>query len=372
MRIQPFRAVLPQLDQIEISFDQFCETAKDHYPIIRDTPQVQQREKVGLYILQIETSQRQHTGLVALNHVADFAEGRIKKHEKTLAAREEDYFHLLQNWQAIIKPVLLTYDDSAQQITAWLQTYCARHTPLFVHFFEKSGETHRLWSIEQPTDIDAVQVLFAGIDSVYIADGHHRTTTIARLSLQAEGNASGLDFSHIFSAFFASDQLSILGYHRVVQVTEAFDFQAFIQQLEAVFSIEKIDAPRAPAAPHELVLLHNTKYYTLTWQAPTPPDGIVLDATLLNEHVLQNILGIEDVRKDQRIRYVDGSQGWQGVANAVAKDPECLLGFVLHPISFEALRMLSNRQESLPPKSTWFEPRLKSGLIIQSLTATGA
>jgi uncharacterized protein (DUF1015 family) len=360
MRIKPFRGLMPdeKVAAPRYTPDTFCEQAKDLYPDYVAEELMRQDAAPAYYVLAIDTTHR-HLGLVALTDVHDLLDGHIKKHEKTLAAREAQYFDLLQEWRAVIKPVLLAYADRERRMTAWITEFANNRAPVMSMFFDKTQETHTLWAITEPEDQAAVAQLMSEVSSVYIADGHHRTTTIARM-YQDDGAGSGLDFSHIYSAYFAADQLSILGYHRVVGV--AVEQDHLLEQLKTHFEVAVVADDVAPTQTHEILMLRSGQQaLMLRWKGTDPH---ALDAQLLNELILQPVLGIEDARTDKRIKYVEGTKGVQGVRAALTDDS---VGFVLHPIAFDTMAAISDQGGTLPPKSTWFEPRLKSGLIVQSL-----
>jgi uncharacterized protein (DUF1015 family) len=320
-----------------------------------------------LYIYQIEHGGRKHTGLVALNDVDDFFAGKVKKHENTLSDKERQHMDLILQWEAVLKPVLLTY-PAVPDISEWLQQYTRRHHTIFSTRFGKRGHLHRVWQIAQPGDIEELQSLFVQhVPNAYIADGHHRTTTMALLH-ERKKQYPGLDVDHLFCAFFADDQLDILDYNRAVTaLTDRTPLQ-FLAQLSKVFDIEPLAEARKPQQKHELCLYLGREWFSLRWRPEIlvryPADAVIFDATLLNEWVLRDILQVQDVRSDTRIEYVDGSKGLRGIEKACNRTEA---GFVLYPVSFDNLIRVADSGGSLPPKSTYFEPRLKSGVLVHML-----
>jgi uncharacterized protein (DUF1015 family) len=366
MQIYPLPLLLPELDLIP-SLSEVCTNAKDDFRAYVDRGWYRETAEAGFYIYRIEDKGRQHTGILALNDVADYKNGHIKKHEKTLAAREAEYHLLLRDWQAVIKPVLMTY-PAQPVVSDWMAEYTRNHNPDFTAEFGKDHEQHFLWAVTGAEDIRTLQQLFATvIPDVYIADGHHRTSTIANFSDRPEIVAEKLDFSRIFCAFFADDQLDILGYHRVLSVETPDGAVGLIAQLETHFHLKKLEAPRLPAHKRELVVIAGDAVWSLDLSATAEEASHVLDATLLNDLILSNLAGIEDPRKDKRIMYSEGAKGITGVKTIIADAPASRVGFLLFPVAFSDLFYISDQGESLPPKSTWFEPRIKSGLTVQSL-----
>ncbi len=337
----------------------------------------QQYVKDGLYIkvpqpaffiYQIKSVTGEHTGLVALNEVEDFFDGKVKKHEATLGAREKQQRDLFLQWEAILKPVLLTY-PTVPSISAWLNAFIHYHKPLFDTKFKNGKVLHRVWAVTEEQAIRELQNLFSSnVKSTYIADGHHRTTTIALLHEQRD-QYPAFDFDHLFCAFFATDQLDILDYNRVAEIPLGMSAVQFMAHISKVFDIELLESPRRPEDKHEIVMLLRHEWYSLHWR-PELLSGLdeqnaLLDASLLNERVLGNILGIHDVRSDTRVVYVDGSKGLNGLQKAANSRNK--VGFALYPVHFADMMFLADAGEILPPKSTYFEPRLKSGMLVQIL-----
>ncbi len=322
----------------------------------------------ALFIYQIQSVTGEHTGLVALNEVEDFFDGKVKKHEATLGEREKQQTDLFLRWEAVLKPVLLTY-PAVPGISAWLNGQIQKSKPLFVAKFKQGKVHHRVWAVTDESAIEALQDLFTqNVKSTYIADGHHRTTTMAMLhELREEYPA--YDFDHLFCAFFATDQLDILDYNRAAEIPADMTATQFMAHISRVFDIEMLESERRPMDKHEIVMCLRKEWYSLHWRSEIvqgmDEQNALLDATLLNERVLGNILGIRDVRSDTRVTYIDGSKGLKGLLKAASSRNR--VGFALYPVHFADMMFLADAGEILPPKSTYFEPRLKSGLLVQDL-----
>jgi uncharacterized protein (DUF1015 family) len=374
MHIKPFQATYPIFDRIP-SPDIFCAEAKNAFLDYQRNRLLTQTEHEAVYIYQIEDGHhRRHTGLIAANDVQDFFLGKVKKHEKTLSERELKQKDLLLRWGAVLKPVLLTYPPVAE-VNAWIQHFTATNPLLFETFFQAEGQTHRAWMVAGPDDIRHLQELFVQhVPSVYIADGHHRTSTLALLHQTLKHEYPELDFDYLFCAYFATDQLDILDYNRVVEGLNDLKPEKFFEKIGKVCTIEHIEHPRKPRRKYELKLFFREHWYRLNWRQevlnafhPSPRTlPVLLDVSLLNELVLHNILGIKDVRTDTRITYVEGTKGLQGIRKAVRNNPD-RIGFALHPVSFEDMMRIADAGKILPPKSTYFEPRMKTGTLIKSL-----
>ncbi len=370
MKITPFRALYANFHHIP-SPDDFCESAKFQFNKYVEADAMEQFPQAAFYIYQIETRQhRRHIGLIALDAMEDFLAGRVKMHEKTLREKEEQQMELFLRWNAVLKPVLLTHAP-VPVLDAWLQTFADHHKPFLSTRFAKSGQLHRVWAVPDDADIIHLQHLFAEhVPSVYIADGHHRTTTMALLQERHDPSLSGYDFDHLFCAFFSTDQLDILDYNRVVEAPAELSPVHLMVQLSKLFDLERLAEPQKPTQKYDITLLLRKEWYCLRWRKEVleraSEQSVILDASLLNELVLRDLLGITDVRTDQRITYIDGSKGLKGIQKAV-KNGTNQLGFLLHPVSFDDLRQLADAGESLPPKSTYFEPRLPSAVVVQLL-----
>lgn len=379
MHILPFEATFPIFDRIP-SPDIFCAEAKNKFLAYQKMGWLQSTRQKAVYIYQIDDGHRRHTGLVALNDVRDFLTGKVKKHEKTLSEREQRQIELFLNWKAILKPVLLTYPP-VPAISTWLHDFILANKPLFETHFAADNETHRVWMATDPAAIEFLRGLFVGnVPSVYIADGHHRTSSLALLYSQLKDQHPELDFANLFCAFFAADQLDILDYNRVVIGLHGHTPTSFLNCLTRIFDMEPIENPRKPRKKFELKVFLQDHWYRCHWkdgviaEASThlyPHAGhtpVLLDVSLLNELVLHRLLGIRDVRTDARIVYIEGSKGLKGIRKAVG-DSDDRVGFALHPVSFTDMMHMADANQSLPPKSTYFAPRLKSGILIKLLAA---
>lgn len=373
MHIKPFRATYPLFERIP-SPDAFCSDAKNAFPDYRRDHLLTETGETAIYIYQIEHGHRLHTGMVALNAVQDFLAGKVKKHEKTLSTREQYHKELLLRWGAMLKPVLLTYAP-VEAINAWMTRYTKSNPPLFETVFAKDGQVHRVWMATDAGDIRMLQELFVQwVPSVYIADGHHRTSTLALLHRQLKNEYPHLDFDYLLCAYFATDQLDILDFNRVVDGLNGLRPDDFFERLARVCTIEYVEHPRKPRRKFELKLFFREHWYRLNWRPEVlstfhPTDDllpVLLDVSLLNELVLRDILGIQDVRADARIAYVEGSKGLKGIRKAVRNDPN-RIAFVLYPVTFDDMMAIADAGQILPPKSTYFEPRMKTGLLVKML-----
>ncbi|MFN0015539.1 MAG: DUF1015 family protein [Saprospiraceae bacterium] len=373
MHIKPFRASFPIFNKIP-SPDIFCSEAKNAFLDYQRNRLLMQTDSEAIFIYQIEGAHRSHIGLVAVNDVQDFFLGKVKKHEKTLSEREIKQKDLLLRWRSVLKPVLLTFPPVAP-INAWMRDHATARNLLYEIRFASDGQTHRAWSVADPEAVRHLQALFQQhVPNVYIADGHHRTSTLALLHNQFKPEHPDLDFDNLFAAYFATDQLDILDYNRVVEGLNQISPEQFFGRLAKVFTIQHVEHPRKPRRKFEIKMLFREHWYRLHWRPESLESfrltqqslPVLLDVSLLNELVLHDILGIQDLRTDTRVTYVEGNKGLQGIRKAVRNDPN-RMGFVLYPVSFSDMMCIADAGKILPPKSTYFEPRMKTGTLIKSL-----
>ena len=350
---------------------EFCNEAKDSFRKNLEDDVYEQYPENGFYIYQIEHGLHKHIGLVGLNDVHDFLNGRVKKHEDTLSERELHQKELFLQWVAILKPILLTHRP-VPELSSWLNRYVQLHIPMMVIRLSKEEATHRFWAVSTEEDIKYLQSLFASqITETYIADGHHRATTTAMLYADPEMRAKGLDMSQLFCAWFSADQLDILDYNRVVEGVKKIGSARLMAQLAQIFEIRILEKARKPQQKHEIVMCLDKGWYALRWRdfvLEQSSEGFdTLDTALLNELVINKIFGIADVRTDTRISYVDGSKGMEGLKKSIRQNRNNRVGFAFYPVTFADLTRMADAGENLPPKSTYFEPRLKSGLLVRML-----
>jgi uncharacterized protein (DUF1015 family) len=208
------------------------------------------------------------------------------------------------------------------------------------------------------------------VPRTYIADGHHRTTSVALLQEQFRDQPSGSDFDNLFCIFIGADELDILDFNRVIQVSEDLSPVQFMGYLSEAFTIKRLAGPRRPAHKYEIILYTNDVWHALQWKPGIlgrfPKEQVLLDVSLLNEFVLKEMLGMHDIRTDSRITYIDGSRGIEGVQRTVDAGRN-RIGFILFPVSLDDMMHIADKGESLPPKSTYFEPRIRTGMMVMNL-----
>lgn len=369
MRVAPFQAVLPDL-RLVTSTDHFFGTVKEDYSQYAAVGFFRKAARESLYVYRIIQDDRAHWGFVGAVHISEYLEGHIKKHELTLADKEQQQLRLLLERGAQVKPVLLAWQGESH-LAAFAREWGERHEPVLDLELESEGSRHTLWAIAEGQAIRQVRDWFAEEVAVtYIADGHHRTSVMALLYEQYAGRPAQAQFEWLLAALFPADQLTIWDYNRVVDTRNEISFTRIMAALSQYCDIRFLEVPHKPHQPHHLTLFINNEWYELAWKpeyiVPMGPGLPVLDVDLFNRYVLGEVLGITDVRNDRRVSYVDGMKGLEGLKNKVLKN-EHRIGFCLHPLQMEDFIRVSDAGQTLPPKSTWFEPRMKNGLIVKEI-----
>lgn len=368
MHIKPFRAVYPCVERIA-SADAFFSSIKEDYSGYLQGSLFEQSAHEVLYVYQIRAAAYCYTGLLACVDIRDYLEGHIRQHEHTLAAKEQTQLSLLTTRKAAVKPVLLAY-PAVEAISNWVKAYLIGKAPGFsIALEEEAVEEHSFWEVSAEADLLEIQRLFAQfVPNTYIADGHHRAAATAHLYAQAlDGGLAGR-YDLLLSAFFPSSDIAILDFNRVVRGLNGHTPTAFMAQLSRYCEIEVLAQAAKPTRKHEITMLLKGEWYRLRWKESVmlyyADEPLLLDAMLLDETVFRKLLGIEDVRTDQRIHYVEGPKGLEGISSQV-NGQEDSAAFCLYPIQLQEMITLADLGQVLPPKSTWFLPRMKNGLVVQ-------
>lgn len=366
MQIKPFKALTPELSLIK-SVDTFFNTVKQEFPKYNKAGFFKSGISPAFYIYRITEEDHSYTGILTSSSVEDYNSNKIKKHEKTISVKEQQQIALLLHRKAIVKPVLLTY-NSVSEIDDFTQNIIESRPATTTIFFDGDQQRHEIWTVDAPTEIETLQALFAEkVSHAYIADGHHRTSTSALMHERSNGTDED-KYQYFLTAYFPNNQLEILAYNRVIEALATITPTRFMAQLAKYCKITPLAVPEAPSTPRELVMYINYEWYKLKWKDNVlnkAPEN-VLDVKLFNKYILNKILHIKDVKDDPRIRYVEGKLGLEGVANKTKKAPD-RIGFSLFPVAMEEFIRISDNEEILPPKSTWFEPRMKNGVIVQTI-----
>ncbi|MBQ8198811.1 MAG: DUF1015 domain-containing protein [Lachnospiraceae bacterium] len=378
-----------KIDRAETQFDDSVDTydpcvyqkAHDMLWDMIEKGQFIQDEKECYYIYELTMNGRSQSGIVAASSVDDYMNNVIKKHENTRADKEVDRINHVDICNAQTGPIFLAY-RSKEEINAIVNKK-KQETPVY-DFIKEDDVTHRVWVIDDASEVETIRNAFASINEIYIADGHHRCASAVKVSLkrrEANPDYTGAEeFNRFLSVLFPDDQLMIMDYNRVVKDLNGLSNEEFLAKIEAVFECEKIavdsysqtdkegkDAVIKPAKKGQVSMYLDGDWYKMSikdqFKTQDPVKG--LDVSLLQENILAPVLGIEDPKTDKRIDFVGGIRGLAELEKRVAND--CKVAFLMYPTSIGELFAVSDADLLMPPKSTWFEPKLRSGLFIHSL-----
>ena len=332
-----------------------------------------QDDKPSFYIYAQTMDGRTQIGLVAGSSIDDYFNDNIKKHELTLVAKENDRIRHMKTKMAQPGMVFLAYKN-VEEIDAIIEHYTTHHDAEN-DFIDSQNVRHQLWKIDNENIINKLVDLFKEkVPASYIADGHHRSAGAAKVGKQLRdenpnhtGNES---YNYFLSCLFPSNQLQIQDYNRLVKDTNGLSEDEILQKITTNFDVEKIGANvYKPQQLHEFSMYLNGNWYKLIANQNTydenDPIG-VLDVTILSKYILDEILNIKDQRTDKRIDFVGGIRGLQELQNRVDSG-EMKIAFAFYPVTLEQLMNIADTGNIMPPKSTWFEPKLKSGLVINVL-----
>ena len=323
------------------------------------------------YIYELVRKGKTQTGIVGCASIDDYRNGVVKKHELTREDKEQDRIHHVDSCNANTGPIFLACrypENLLKLINDWKTSHKAVYD-----FTEEDEITHRVWVIDEPAVISSVKEEFAGIDSLYIADGHHRAASAVKVGLkrreQNPGYTGEEEFNYFLSVVFPYDQLCILPYNRVVRDLNGLTVKAFLAAMKFHFELMLMPGfPCKPVEKHCMGMYVDGQWYHLkAWPDVYEKKDVVgqLDVSILQEKVLSPILGIEDPRTDQRISFVGGNH--KAAELAKLADETGGVAFVMYPTSMEDLMKIADESKLMPPKSTWFEPKLRSGLFIHKL-----
>lgn len=332
-----------------------------------------QDEKENFYIYRQTMKGRTQTGLVVCAPIDDYLTGLIKKHENTRADKEVDRIKHIDFNDANTGPVFLTY-KAKMEITEVLNKWVKEKEPVY-DFNLEDEITHTCWIIDDEQIIQQLINSFAEIDCLYIADGHHRAAATVKVGLkrreQFKDYSKDDEFNYFLSVLFPDNELYIMDYNRVVVDLYGNSEEEFIEKISQNFKIEKYkgEGPYRPEAKHIFGMYLNNSWYKLTAQLMTfnENDEVErLDVSILQNNLLAPILGIQDPRTDQRIEFVGGIRGLKELERRVDKGMK--VAFALFPTSIEELMAVADAGKIMSPKSTWFEPKLRSGIFIHRLS----
>ncbi len=326
-------------------------------------------DKAAYYIYRQSNEHTTYTGIIAGASVDDYNNGVIKIHEQTLTAREEVFKRYLDICEFNAEPVLLTYKDDPV-----IREVMMKHinTRAEYEFTTTDLLKHELWIVNDDKEIETIQQQFAKMEAIYIADGHHRSASSALLAesrKEQNKNHTGNELYNAFMAFFIPQKsLDIFDFNRLVKDTNGLNESELIAQIHEAFTIEKVGLDYKPQHLHEFTVHTKTSCYKLGLRHPleNPLPVEKLDAHILSTTILEPILGIKDLKTDDRVYFMEGIKGVDALRNEIELG-NAQLAFGLYPVSVEQLKEIADTNSIMPPKSTWIEPKMRSGMTIYTI-----
>ena len=349
------------------------ESAAEHFKMFQDKGWLVQDEKENYYLYAQTMNGRTQYGLVVCAAVADYMNGVIKKHELTRKDKEEDRMKHVRVNDANMEPVFFAYPDNAV-LDGIIRKYAAT-APEYDFIAPVDGFRHQFWIISDDSDIATITATFSEIPSLYIADGHHRSAAAALVGAEKAKNNPATTGSEEYNFFmavcFPAGQLTILDYNRVVKDLNGMTDEQFLNKLEENFEVKCEGAEIfKPTCLHEFSLYLGGKWYRLNAKKGTyndqDPIG-VLDVDISSRLILDNLLGIKDLRTDKHIDFVGGLRGLKELKRRV-DNGEMKMALALYPVTMQQIMDIADSGKIMPPKATWFEPKLRSGLVIHKLS----
>ena len=329
---------------------------------------LQKDKNLSFYIYQISMDQHTQTGIIAAVSVQEYNEGLIKKHEFTRPEKENNRTRHFEITNANTGPVLLTFRNNGE-----FQDQIPDITNLGpdITFQADDGTNHSLWKITSPTTLESLNRYFESIPALYIADGHHRAASASRVQKirqennpQHQGNES---YNYFLSVIFPHDEMQIQGYNRLVKDLAGLSDDRFLELIKTNFIIKELPNLQSPHQRHTFSMYLNGNWYRLNAKNKIISDDPIagLDASILQDHLLNPILEIDNPRTNNRIDFVGGIRGLEELERRCSLDAK--IAFALHPVSIDELLIVADADKVMPPKSTWFEPKLRSGLVVRLL-----
>ncbi|MDD5995054.1 MAG: DUF1015 domain-containing protein [Clostridiales bacterium] len=367
-----------KIDRAETNFDDSVDTyAPQVYQKAKELLQEDKQKGIYItdedrsyYIYQLIMDGRPQTGLVACSSVDDYMNQVIKKHENTREDKEIDRITHVDTCSAQTGPIFLAYRSDAT-IHEIVSSYVGKETPLY-DFTAPDGITHRVWKIAKKEDVDAIYHAFQKIGQIYIADGHHRAASAVKVGLKRRKENPGYtgeeEFNYFLSVLFPHDELRILDYNRTVKDLNGKTLSQFLQEVEENFIVEKAEGQVRPEKKGTFGMYTEGQWYRLTAKPELfeGKDAVGnLDVSVLQDYLLGPVLGIGDPRTDKRIDFIGGIRGLSELEKRA--DSDMHISFSMYPTSITELFDVADQELLMPPKSTWFEPKLRSGLFIHEI-----
>ncbi len=367
--------IKPEIDlpeDISLYDERVYQKAKENFQRFQDNGWLVQDEKDYLYIYAQTMNGKTQYGIVGCASVDDYLNNVIKKHELTRPDKEEDRMKHVRVTNANVEPVFFAY-PAVKEIDEIVEAVVREKAPEY-DFVADDGFGHHFWLIDDPQKIQRLIELFDALPSTYVADGHHRTAAAALVGKekreQNPNHTGEEEYNFFLAVHFPDNQLTIIDYNRVVKDLNGLTPEGFLNKLQAHFVVEMVGKePYKPSKLHEFSMYLAGNWYKMTAKEGTYDDNDpigVLDVTVLSKYALDEILDIKDLRRSKRIDFVGGIRGLEELQRRVDSG-EMAVAFALYPVSMKQLIDIADSGKIMPPKTTWFEPKLRSGLVIHKL-----
>ncbi|KFO68658.1 hypothetical protein ER57_02580 [Smithella sp. SCADC] len=357
-------------DNTKSNDDLIYQTAKRNFIQMVEKGVLIQDKSPCFYIYRQKMGPQVQTGIVGLMSASEYDAGKIKKHELTRKDKEEDRIRHVDTVNAQTGPVFISYRERknlnkiVDEITAASPEY---------DFTAEDGVQHTVWMVDGAKQIDNIRKEFSEVESLYIADGHHRAAAAATIGgnrrSQDKSNVSGKEYESVLAVFFPHTQLKVMDYNRAVKDLNGLTPGEFIEKISACFTVSKNFTARSPEQLHDFGMYLGDEWYKITVKKGVYNENdpvASLDAAILQDHLLFPVLGIKDPRVDDRIKFIGGIRGMDELEKLVNKDGFAV-AFSLYPTSMEQIIKVADAGAIMPPKSTWFEPKLRSGIFVHKL-----
>ena len=346
------------------------ETGKQNFQAMLEQGIFFQEEKPCLYIYELIMNGRSQTGIVGCAAVEDYMNNLIKKHELTRPDKEVDRKHHMRISMMNAEPVFFAYKADAQldKVVEKIKNGDPEYA-----FTADDGIEHKLWLVDNDSTINNIIAEFEKMPASYVADGHHRTAAAAQVGVDLKNENSNHtgeeEYNYFLAVHFPDNQLEIIDYNRVLEDLNGLDNASFLLEISKFFQVEKIDKAVKPGRPHEMGMYLSGQWYMLKVNTAIVGDEDpigALDVTILSRHILEPILDVHDLRTDKRIEFIGGIRGLDELERRVDSG-NMAVAFAMFPVSMKQLMTIADKDLIMPPKVTWFEPKLRSGLVVHSL-----
>ncbi len=366
--------VKPEIDlpaDVDPYGDEVYAKGRENFGRLLEFGHMKRDEEPSYYLYRLTMDGRSQTGVVGCCMVDEYYDGRIKKHELTRPVKEDDRVRHVKTLNANAEPVFFSYRGN-EAIDGFVLEQLSG-VPVY-DFTSEDGIRHEFWIVSDSEEVSRLQCLFSDVPFLYVADGHHRTAAAARVGKERrEANPDhdgSEEYNFFLAVLFPEDQLQIFDYNRVVTDLNGLSEEEFLAKLETSFDVRPSPTGACrPSGMREFGLYLKGNWFLLrakeeVWDDDDPIGA--LDVTILSNHVLDPVLGITDLRRDKRIDFVGGIRGLNELEHRVDSG-EMAVAFALHPVSMKQLLRIADADQIMPPKTTWFEPKLRSGLVVHEL-----